>query len=164
MQQSLSLLCLTLWIVASSPLAHAAPEVRSDRTSPSGIGRPDASWRPVPDAVLAELRGGLRVGRFWVDLTLRARDRIDGRPVLDRNLLAPGSGVLDREGVIFRHEPGARGIVLQVQNARDGIDVQSDVDLRVRVRNFEAVLGSARVRAARALAGRLQAGAAELAR
>jgi len=149
-------------------VAGAQAPVRAASETPEH-GSPDRGeiWIGVPDSVLAELRGGLRIGRFDIDLSFDFRDRINGREVFSKRgvrladlrsreqrsdfRLDTASGA----GVSIRRQIREGMIKLIVDNTLDGVEVQSQTDLEIRVRNFSGVLGDPSKRAGAALARRL---------
>jgi len=118
--------------------------------------------REMSDPELAGLRGGVRVGRFDLAISYRVRDVVDGREVFAAELLstdlageAPRTLQIVPAGhteVRFVHGIAPGGIVLAIQNGANGLDLRSEAQLDIQVRNFSHVFGSQAQRAARSLA------------
>lgn len=89
-------------------------------------------WTALPAPELAARRAGLRVGGLDVSLEVWLRDSVDGRE------LAPGLAL------------ESTGVLVPLVNRSDGVRIERDAQIRVRIDGFFAVYGTPAMRAARA--------------
>ena len=116
----------------------------------------------MPDAELAQLRGGFKFRGLDFDIGVFVRDRLDGREVLASSfhLAKTGSGALSFErapelsslaeapqlpaaapGTLFQHEVGRGGVVLSVINTASGVSIQRDAVLSITLRGGKQAFG-----------------------
>ena len=124
MKQTANLFLATLaaWTLASA--AHAQES--------------SGAWPSLPEQELAARRAGLRIGGLDVSVEVRLRDRIDaGEP-------APVNSVFQSSDF------GGLTVLAQLVNRLDGVRIERDAEIRVRIDGFGSVFGSSSLRTARA--------------
>jgi hypothetical protein len=95
------------------------------------------AWPPVPAHELAALRGGLRIGGLDVSVDVWVRDSVDGVET------TPGGSVFQVSDL------GGLSALIQLMNRLDGVRIERDAEIRVRVDGFASVFGSPALRTAR---------------
>ena len=101
-------------------------------SAPARAGEGTDPWTALPAPELAARRAGLRVGGLDVTLEVWLRDSVDGRE-LASGLALEGTGVL-----------------VPLVNRSDGVRIEREAQIRVRIDGFSAVYGTPAMRAARA--------------
>ena len=109
--------------LVASPAAHA------------GEGN---AWPSVPAHELAARRGGLRIGGLDVSVDFRVRASIDG--------IEPASA----PRVLEINDFGGLSVLAELLNRLDGVHIEREAEIRVRIDGFSSVFGSPALRIARA--------------
>ena len=157
---------ICLWLLG---LVGGACPAHARAVDVEGKDREDGAWEIVPEAELAGLRGGFRIGRLRLAIAFRLRHRVDGREVFSSELRRhDGSAAPELEPVVsvdvgsgevqLRQAQTPTGVRLIVANSADGVSVRTEGQLDIRVRNFSEVFGSLRQRTGRSVARSLAVG------
>jgi hypothetical protein len=117
--------------------ALAALAVCSLAATPAHADESIDAWPPLAAHELAARRGGLRIGGLDVSVDVWLRDSVDGAE------LPAGSSVFQLE------ELGGLSVLAQLVNRVDGVRIQRDTEIRVRIDGFTSVFGSSALRTAR---------------